>query len=123
MLDQPEDLANTKRDISISLKEKLREVAENQDPPFGNNWPDDVTMQKLLKKAGHLLICAATIYRFLLESCDPDGQILQMLSSASESDLSSMRCTTLLSKQQQFVETEGIDRIFSRNCRIYHSSL
>ena len=55
MLDQPEDLANTKRDISISLKEKLRKVAENQDSPFGNNWPDDVTMQKLLKKAGHVL--------------------------------------------------------------------
>ena len=45
-------------------------------------------MQKLLKKAGHLFIYAATIYRFLLEFCDPDSQILQMLSSTSESDLS-----------------------------------
>jgi NACHT domain len=101
MLDQPEDLANTRRDIPIFLEAKLREVAENQEPPFTNNWPDDVTMQKLLEKVRHLLIYAVTIYRFLRRSYDPDGEVLQMLSRTSESDLSTkkMRCTKLLPKR------------------------
>jgi hypothetical protein len=45
-------------------------------------------MRQLLGKAGHLFIYAATISRFLLKSCDPDGQVQQMLSSTSQSDLS-----------------------------------
>jgi hypothetical protein len=76
MLDRPDDLANTRRDISIFLKAKLQEVANRQKPPFGSDWPGNDTMQQLLGKAGHLFIYAATISRFLLKSCDPDGQVL-----------------------------------------------
>ena len=61
------------------------EVANKQPLPFESDWPGSDRMQKLLEKAGHLFIYAATISRFLYDSCDPDKQIL---SSATKSDLS-----------------------------------
>ena len=88
MLDRPDDLADTRRDISIFLEAKLHEVANKQDPPFRSDWPGNDRMQKLLEKAGRLFIYAATMYRFLFDSCDPDKQISSMVSSAHKSDLS-----------------------------------
>jgi hypothetical protein len=61
MLDRPDDLANTRRDISIFLEAKLHEVANEQEPLVGSDWPGHDRMQKLLGKAGHLFIYAATL--------------------------------------------------------------
>jgi hypothetical protein len=86
-LDQLEDLDNTRRDISIFLTAKLREVADIQVPPFGSDWPGNDMMQKLLQKAGHLFIYATTISHFLRKSSDPNRGIGRILEGTSKSSL------------------------------------
>jgi NACHT domain len=86
-LDQPEDLDNTRRDISIFLTAKLRKVADIQVPPFGSDWPGNDMMPKLPQKAGHLFIYATNISHFLQKSSYPNRGIGRILEGTSKSSL------------------------------------
>jgi hypothetical protein len=74
-----EQICQTERDISTFLKDELAKVAIKSS--LENGWPGKERTQKLVQKAGHLFIYAATACRFLLETDFPEPKLSVLLSA------------------------------------------
>jgi len=70
--------ATINHDISVFFQQKLSVVkAEHR---LGTPWPDEPTIQLLVERAAGLFIYAATTYRFIQDSADPEEQLSVILS-------------------------------------------
>jgi len=65
-------------DISVFFQQKLSVVQAEHG--LGTPWPDEATIQLLVERAAGLFIYAATTYRFIQDSGDPEEQLSVILS-------------------------------------------
>jgi len=70
-------------DISVFFQQKLSVVKKEHG--LSTPWPNEPTIQLLVERAAGLFIYAATIYRFIRDSMDPEYQLSVILSGEYKS--------------------------------------